>query len=67
MTRVLQDAAYQAPDRLDVVHHENQEARHWDLREARWSYSGSPGVKGDGEKVGDILIVRKGTLSRPSY
>jgi hypothetical protein len=62
VTRVLQDAAYQAPDRLDIVHHENQEARHWNLGKARWSYNGSPGVKGYGEKVGDILLVRKGTV-----
>jgi hypothetical protein len=61
MTRVLQDATYQAPDRLDIFHHENQEARHWTLGKARWPYSVSSGVKGYGEKLGDFLIVRKGT------
>lgn len=59
MTCVLQYAAYQAPDRLDIVYHENQEARHRDPGKARWSYSSSPGAKGYGEKLGDILIVRK--------
>jgi hypothetical protein len=64
MTPVLQDTAYQAPDRLDIVHHENQEARHWTLGKARWSYSGFAWDEGYGGKLGEILMVRKGIVSQ---
>ena len=65
MARELQDPAYQAPDRLDIVHDENREARHWTLK-ARWSYGGFAWVKGYEKRTG-IFDSQEGESSEEAY